>query len=327
MKTPLHARFVLVAALTASLLGLALRSTPAAAEDDEDPPDLSGIYEVSGAFPNGDEYTGTVEIKKRKIVELRKGPRFTFCDVKFHYSTGWDGVGVGAVVDGRFYFALAHQGKNFSVVICRPVELSPELISLRTELDQKKGELSAAYAKGKQKDYKYVIKGDPWYQDVWRSRKYAMHFRMDGDWGTETLRPPNVDGHESTENPPLGAGEWWFDINHYSDKGKDETAVFGNYGKMMVEVPAEDGGIKITRAMYDIRNHKLLKPWNCAGMMPDAQTLVLVTAGDGSEGVGYYEFVGKEMKGKICDVNGVHPYLQTMAVPDEVISRNPALFH
>lgn len=322
-------RACLVATIIALVVGLAVVASPVAAKDkDEKPPaDISGTYNMSGTFVNGTEYTGTVEIKKRKVVQLRKGPSFTFCDLKFHYSTGWEGIGVGAIVDGRFYFAIAHEGKLFSVIVYRPVRLSDDLMALKAELDRKQKDLEAHWAAGEKKNQNdYFIKGDPWYTDVWRYNKYAMHFCVDGDWGTETLRPPLVDGHESYENPPLGQGEWWFSIRHYSDKGKDESAVFGNFGQLIVEAPGEGGGIKVTRTMYDERNHHLKNPWACAGLMPDPETLAIVSIGDGSEGVGYYNFEGNTLKGRICEVDGYQPYEQTLTAPAEVISRNPELF-
>ncbi|HZI89765.1 MAG TPA: hypothetical protein VFD83_04860, partial [Candidatus Polarisedimenticolia bacterium] len=237
----------------------------------------------------------------------------------FHYSSGWEGIGVGAMVDGRFVFALAHQGKMFTVAVCRDLQLPAELRALKAELQSKR-----EHAKENQH---WFIKGEPWYQDVWMYPKYSIFFRNDGDWGTEGIRLPLVDGREQPDQP-FAPGEWWWFQRHYNDKGKDETAVFGNHGNMVIEAAGEDGGVKITRNVWDSHHQKFENdPWVCAGMWLEPGVLLLGMGGDESSGVGYYEIDGKTLKGKICDVDGLHPYAQTVTVPDDVASRNTGLFH
>jgi hypothetical protein len=320
-----------LAAFAALVLSLAMLAPPSAADEEPAPADLSGTYEIAGTFTNGNAYTGTVEIKKRKNVQLRKGPKYGFCDLKFKYSSGWEGIGVGALVDGRFYFALTGNKKSkfCSVTLVRPTVLSPELTALLAELRSKNTQLEDKWHHGKAENQNYyTIKGDPWYTDVWTYPKYSMWFRLDGDWGTEGVRPPLVNGVESTEEKALGEGEWWWFQSHYDDKGKDNSAVFGNYGRMMIDAPAEGGAIKITRNLWDSDHRKLDEDdWNCVGLMVAPETLVMMAGGDDSSGVGYYEFAGKTLKGKICDVgDDESPYDQTLTAPDDVVARNAALF-
>jgi hypothetical protein len=310
-----------LALLTLFLPCLALSSTSALAKDKEEPADLSGTYAMSGKLVHGEDYTGTVEIKKRKVVQMRgngEQPQFTFCDLKFHYSTGWEGIGVGALVDNHFIFALAGDGKMFTVALCRDLTLPDDLKALKRELKAKQF--------NQKKNERWFIKGDPWFQDVWSYPKYSIFFRADGDWGTEGIRLPLVNGRETDEEKPLGPGEWWWDQNHYSDKGKDESSVADNNGQMIVEEPNESGGLKITRRV-DENFRKLGEPWDCVGMMLAPGVLLVGMGGNNSSGVGYYEIEGKTLKGKICDVDTVIPYEQTLAVPDAVASRNAELFH
>src|SRR6185437_10695418 len=104
-------------------------------------------------------------------------------------------------------------------------------------------------------------------------------------------------------------GEWWWDQNHYSDTGKDESSYKDNFGQMIVEEPNENGGLKITRRVDDFK--KLGEPWDCVGMIPAPGALLVGMGGNNSSGVGYYEIDGKTLKGKICDVDTVIPYAQT----------------
>jgi len=324
-------RLVTFPSLLASMsaLGWALAAPVPIARADDDrraSSELSGTYAIEGTFANGNAYTGTLEMEKAKTVQLRgKGPSFTVYDLKFKYSTDWEGVGTGVLIDGRFYFSIAHQGKKFTVLVFRPVSLSDEAATLKHELDAKQDERSARWREGKDKNKSsYFVKGDPWWTDIWRDSHYALFFAHDGDWGTEGI------GAEGLENqtPALGAGRWsWLD-HRYDDKGKDVSAVLGNDGDLVSEA-LENGAFKITRRVYQgyKKGHAIYsEPWDGVGLMPDATTFVVDLGGDGTDGVGYYDIVGKTFDGKVCDVTDPAPYVQKLTVPDGVLARNPGLF-
>jgi hypothetical protein len=313
---------------------LAASSSPLAAmipaahagDDRKASAELGGTYAIEGTFANGNAFTGTLEMKKWKTVELRKGPSFTMYDLAFKYSTDWEGVGVGVLLDGRFYFSLAHQGKFFTVLVFRPVVLTDEMAAFKAEFIAKERERSVRWKQGKDKDRSfYFVKGDPWWTDIWRDSHYALFFQHNGRWGTEGI---GAEGLED-QTPALGAGHWsWLD-HYYDDKGKDTSAIMENDGQLVSEA-LENGAYKITRRVYTgSRKGEPVysEPWAGVGLMPDANTLVVDLGGDGTDGVGYYDIVGKTFEGKLCDVTDPAPYTQKLTVPDGVIERNPDLFH
>jgi len=61
--------------------------------------------------------------------------------------------------------------------------------------------------------------------------------------------------------------------------------------------------------------------------MPDAHTLEVVTGGNDSEGVGWFEVAGRTLAGHICDQGNATSYPLRATVPDDVVAANPQLFH
>src|SRR5438552_16495955 len=77
-----------------SIFAIAMSPTRTRCDDSVLAPYLVGTYPITGTFGDGKSYTGTIEIKKRKTVSMRKGPSYDLWALHFHYSTGWDVVGM-----------------------------------------------------------------------------------------------------------------------------------------------------------------------------------------------------------------------------------------
>ena len=127
------------ALLACSVLAvLGLWSPRAARADDEAaPPNLSGTYEFSGLLADSTTCSGTIEMKTQMSVRLRKGPKFNSYRLKIKFNGGWEGVGVGTFIDGRFYFAMAPEAKYLAVAVFRPVVLSSDMAALKQKLWEK----------------------------------------------------------------------------------------------------------------------------------------------------------------------------------------------
>ena len=175
----IRAAHVFVVLASFLLIAVGLSATRTHADDQAPGPDLTGTYPITGTFANGKEYSGTVEIKKRKSVSLRKGPGYDLWALKFHYSTDWDGVGMGLWIDNRLCFIIAHEGKAAMVSVYRPLKLSEDL----QELQRKYAE---AWRKSGKHEY-VSLKGDPWYGDIWDGRFYGIFAVLNGDWGASDL--------------------------------------------------------------------------------------------------------------------------------------------
>jgi hypothetical protein len=322
---PLLAHLVLPAFVVA-VLALGAVATPALAGDEDaanpDLADLTGTYTVDGTFTDGGKYTGMVEMKKKKTVELRKGRKYTMWDLKFANSNGWTGVGIGALVDGRFYYAMANEGKYFTVTIFRPVVLGDDIASLKRELQMKRIDSKLGEMKGKDAQY-WEVKGDPWWTDVWTCAHYGLYFRYQGDWGVEGLGPEHLE-----QKDPLGAGRWSWVAHFYNDKGKDASSITGNTGDLVAE--ALDGGAwKITRRVWKDKRKGVDvydEPMVGVGLMPDATTLVTVHAGNGSEAVGYWGIKGNILDGPVVDTANGLVYHAKLTAPESAVKKNPGLF-
>ncbi|HKQ57264.1 MAG TPA: hypothetical protein VJY35_05300 [Candidatus Eisenbacteria bacterium] len=296
--------------LGALLAACLLVPTRTIADDEAAPPDLSGTYE----FSDSTGVTGTLELKKRLSVRLRKGPKYFSYDVKLHWNVeNWDGTGVATFMDNRLYLAWASGIKNLGVSVHHPVVLSNDLLALRNDYLAKKRQAHEANVKSDFKNYQRAeVKGDPWYTDVWSGSYYAVVFKADGYWGVETLS-----NGDKGETPVLGPGKWSFARTYLTDDGNYYNA---NGGDLSIE-PVED----FLMASRTYPKDKGV-PHGEAALMPDANTLVSVFNGDGTESVGYCEIVGKKLEGKFAQTNPRLHYPQTLKVPDKVLDRNPGLF-
>ena len=319
-----RARFPLIlhAVLLAACCVTPLR---AIADEEKEPPDVSGTYEIAGTFSDSSTFTGTLELKKRLSVKWRKGPRYISYDAKMKYSTDWEGTGVATFMDNRLYLAIAKDMKRLSLVVYHPVVLPDDIIALRNEHYRR-----AWLDPNKKKDVLIEVKGDPWYSDIWWHEHYGVTFKADGFWAIDGLGPK----HKGQKWPPLGDGDWSFHRDYYEKDGKKMGYPAVNSGRIVI-TSAGDGMWTASRYYWEGGSESFWdqdrKPTgdhnDGAVLMPDATTLVSVFNGDGSDAVAYYEIAGKTLVGKICDTVNPNIYWHTLTVPDNVVARNPGLFH
>jgi hypothetical protein len=303
--------------LTLSVLLLVLGGAAAAhaGDDPPDPPDLSGSYAVAGTLADGTEYTGTMELKKKTSVKWRKGgPRYNSYGVKANYSINWKGEGVATFIDGRLYVAVAKDSKYLGLSVKRPVVLPPELRDLQRQY-------LAAQRKNRETGFKKVvsIKGDPWWTDIWFHGHYGVVFRADGAWGVETVGRLD-DGREC---PPLGEGRWTCVRHYYEDNGKQNVLDYKS-GEFQLEKVGDAWRASYAYWLPDKNRHD--EPLHCAAFMPDANTVVNVLNGDGSDAIAYYNIEGRKFVGRSCETNGLPIATETVTVPDDVAAKNPELF-
>jgi len=149
-----------------------------------------------------------------------------------------------------------------------------------------------------------------------------MFFVLDGSWGATEFFPHDND---TARLGKLGPGAWGGHEHFYGDKGKDQSVL--STGSFWFTCEKQDGdAYKIMRQPTDGGSDKGEK-WQGIALMPDDGTLEVVTGGNDSQGVGYYEIVGKTLEGRICDQGNGNSYKQTARVPDGVVAKNPQLFH
>jgi hypothetical protein len=299
--------FALLLAITA----LTLRAPMARAEDADAPPDLSGDYTFTGLMQDSSTCSGTFAVRKRMTVSPHDGPRYNSYDVKMQYGGGWKGVGVGTFIDGYFNFAVAPGDKYLAVVTYRPMVLSPAMVDLKRQLQEKERSRPGGMLE-------YNIKGDPWWADAWTYKHYGVFFRADGAWGFENLGPEHLG-----DSPPLGDGTWSFHRWYYDNKGKRDI-LDSKTGKVTATVKGD--AVEIQQSYRSSRNGYDDAIVN-AGLMPNANMLVAVFNGSGSEAVGSLQLVGMTLTGRTCDSTDLALGYITLGVPDAVVKRNPGLFH
>jgi hypothetical protein len=220
--------------------------------------------------------------------------------LKFEYSTDWSGIGVGVLMGKRFYFALADAGQKFTVAVFRKSGYATKT-------------RSAA-----------VAASNPWYADVLGCPSFAFFFRGKGDWGIECLGAKGL----PSETPGLGAGHWSWVDHFYDDAGKEIPVTLGSRGDLVSEA-LPNGALKVTRRIWkDAKGDTIHgEPWACVGLMADPETMVVEYGGNGSDGVGYYDIVGRTLEGKLADAENPAPYVHKLTVPDAIAGRNRTLFH